>query len=80
MTITSSTGSVNGAADTRTDRQVDVRTPAGETYDFEFTATDEHSALYTGGTPAAASDEHQHVGDEQARTVELAYVERREAT
>ena len=31
MTITSSTGSVNGAADTRTDRQVDVRTPAGET-------------------------------------------------
>jgi large subunit ribosomal protein L4 len=31
VTITSSTGSINGAADTRTDRQVDVRTPAGET-------------------------------------------------
>ena len=32
MTVTSSTGSTNdGATETRSDRQVDVRTPAGET-------------------------------------------------
>jgi large subunit ribosomal protein L4 len=31
VTITSSTGPAGGAAGTRTDRQVDVRTPAGET-------------------------------------------------